>query len=321
MAFMENSTDVNGFILVGLTDIPELQAVLIIICTLIYIITLVGNLSLIALIWGESTLHTPMYFFLSSLSLVDLGSSSAIIPKMIAGVFTGDKTISYNGCATQMFFFVIFVTTENYLLASMAYDRHVAVCKPLHYSTIMSSRMCVGLTISSYVCGSLNSSVHTGCTFSLSFCSSNIVNHFFCDILPILTLSCSHICFTELLVCTVGAFHIAFALLVIVTSYLSIFIAILRIHSNEGRQKAFFTSASHIFAVSLFYGATVFIYLQPSSAHSMDTDKMASVFYTMIIPMLNPLVYSLRNKDVKNAFRKLSGKVAFTLGPPKVLYP
>ncbi|XP_027701400.1 olfactory receptor 5B12-like, partial [Vombatus ursinus] len=175
--------------------------------------------------------------------LVDLGSSSAIIPKVTAGVITGDKTISHNGCATQMFFFVIFVTTENYLLASMAYDRHVAVCKPLHYSTIMSSRMCVGLTISSYVCGSLNSSIHIGCTFSLSFCSSNIVNHFFCDIPPILTLSCSDIHFTEFLVCIVGAFNIAFALLVIVTSYLSIFIAILRIRSNEGRQKAFFTCA------------------------------------------------------------------------------
>uniref|UniRef100_A0A4X2K8L7 Olfactory receptor n=1 Tax=Vombatus ursinus TaxID=29139 RepID=A0A4X2K8L7_VOMUR len=299
-----NSTEVNGFILVGLTDIPELQVLLIIICTLIYIITLVGNLGLITLIWGESTLHTSMYFFLSSLSLVDLGSSSAITPKVIAGVITGDKTISYNGCATQMFFFVIFATTENYLLASMAYDRHVAVCKPLYYSTIMSSRMYIGLIISSYVCGSLNSSIHIGCTFSLSFCSSNIVNHFFCDIPPILTLSCSDIHFTELLVCIVEAFNTAFALLVIVTSYLSIFIAILKIRSNEGCQKAFFTCASHIFAVSLFYGGTIFVYLQPSSAHSMDTDKMASIFYTMIIPMLNPLVYSLRNKDVKNAFRK-----------------
>ncbi|XP_027716102.1 olfactory receptor 5B2-like [Vombatus ursinus] len=304
MAFMENSTEVNGFILVGLTDIPELQVLLIIICTLIYIITLVGNLGLITLIWGESTLHTSMYFFLSSLSLVDLGSSSAIIPKVTAGVITRDKTISYNGCATQMFFFVIFATTENYLLASMAYNHHVAVCKPLHYSTIMSSRMCVGLTISSYIYGSLNSSILIGCIFSLSFCSSNVVNHFFCDIPPILTLSFSDIHFTELFVCIIGAFNIAFALLVIMTSCLSIFIAILKIRSNEDCQKAFFTCASHIFAVSLFYGGTIFIYLQPSSAHSMDTDKMASIFYTMIIPMLNPLVYSLRNKDVKNAFRK-----------------
>ncbi|XP_036621143.1 olfactory receptor 5B2-like [Trichosurus vulpecula] len=304
MALVKNSTEVNGFILVGLTDIPELQVLFFIIFTLIYLITLVGNLGLVALIWRESTLHTSMYFFLCSLSLVDLGSSSAIIPKVIDGVLTGDKTISYNECATQMFFFVIFVTTENYLLASMAYDHHVAVCKPLHYSTIMSSKICVGLTISSYVCGSLNSSIHIGCIFSLSFCGSNIVNHFFCDIPPILTLSCSNIRYIELLVCIVGAFHIAFALLVTGTSYLSIFIAILRIRSNEGCQKAFFTCASHIFAVSLFYGATIFMYLLPSSAHSMDTDKMASVFYTMIIPMLNPLVYSLRNKDVKNAFRK-----------------
>ncbi|XP_068964103.1 olfactory receptor 5B12-like [Petaurus breviceps papuanus] len=304
MAFKDNSTEVNGFVLVGFTDIPELQVLLFVLFTLIYLITFIGNLGLIALIWRESTLHTPMYFFLTSLSVVDFGSSSAIIPKVIAGILTGDKTISYNGCATQMFFFVIFVTTENYLLASMAYDRYVAVCKPLHYATIMSSRMCVGLTISSYVCGSLNSSIHIGYTFSLSFCGSNIANHFFCDIPPILNLSCSNIRYTELLVCVIGAFNMAFALLVIATSYLSIFITILRIRSNEGRQKAFFTCASHLFAVSLFYGATIFMYLQPSSAHSMDTDKMASVFYTMIIPMLNPLVYSLRNKDVKNAFRK-----------------
>ncbi|XP_072493203.1 olfactory receptor 5B2-like [Notamacropus eugenii] len=313
MAFLDNSTEVNGFILIGLTNIPELQVLLFLILTLIYLITLVGNLGLISLIWKESTLHTPMYFFLTSLSLVDLGSSSAIIPKVIAGVLTGDKTISYNDCAMQMFFFVTFATTENYLLASMAYDRHVAVCKPLHYTTIMSSKMCIGLTISSYVCGSLNSSIHIGCTFSLSFCGSNIVNHFFCDVPPILTLSCSNIHYTELLVCILGAFNMTFALLVIVTSYLSIFIAILRIRSNEGRQKAFFTCASHIFAVSLFYGATIFMYLQPSSAHSMDTDKMASVFYTMIIPMLNPLVYSLRNKDVKNAFRKSIRTVSLIL--------
>ncbi|XP_051822795.1 olfactory receptor 5B12-like [Antechinus flavipes] len=304
MAVMENNTEVNGFILVGFTDTPEYQFLLFVIFTLIYIITLVGNVGLVTLIWVESTLHTPMYFFLSSLSLVDLGSSSAIIPKVLAGILTGDKTISYNDCATQMFFFVTFATTENYLLAAMAYDRHVAVSKPLHYSTIMSSKMCLGLTISCYVCGSVNSSIHIGFTFSLSFCSSNIVNHFFCDIPPILTLSCSNIRFTELLVCILGAFNMAFAILIIVVSYLSIFIAILRIRSTEGRQKAFFTCASHIFAVSLFYGATIFMYLQPSSAHSMEKDKMISVFYTMIIPMLNPLVYSLRNKDVKNAFRK-----------------
>ncbi|XP_001376956.3 olfactory receptor 5B12-like [Monodelphis domestica] len=186
----------------------------------------------------------------------------------------------------------------------MAYDRYVAVCKPLHYSTIMTSKMCFGLIIGSYFCGLLNASIHIGFIFSLSFCGSNVVNHFFCDIPPILTLSCSDIRFTELLVCIIGAFNMSFAILVIVTSYLSIFIAILRIRSTEGRQKAFFTCASHIFAVFLFFGATIYMYLQPSSVHSMDTDKMASVFYTMIIPMLNPLVYSLRNKDVKNAFRK-----------------
>uniref|UniRef100_A0A7N4NVW1 Olfactory receptor n=1 Tax=Sarcophilus harrisii TaxID=9305 RepID=A0A7N4NVW1_SARHA len=301
------SFKVNGFILVGFTDTPEYRVLLFIIFTLIYIITLVGNLGLVTLIWMESTLHTPMYFFLSSLSLVDLGSSSAIIPKMLAGILTGDKTISYNSCATQMFFFVIFVTTENYLLASMAYDRHVAVSKPLHYSTIMSSKIvCAALAIGSYVCGFLQSCIHTSCTFSLSFCSSNVIHHFFCDIPPLLALSCSDIHFNELVVFILGGLTIFFILLVISTSYLFISITILRMRSAESRRKAFSTCASHLTAVSIFFGTIIFMYLQPSSSHSMDTDKMASVFYATVIPMLNPLVYSLRNKEVKSAFRKVT---------------
>ncbi|XP_043827277.1 olfactory receptor 5B12-like [Dromiciops gliroides] len=304
---MDNITEVDNFILVGLTDIPELQLPLFIIFTLIYLITLVGNLGIVALIFWNSHLHTPMYFFLSNLSLVDFCYSSAITPKVMAGFLTGDNAISYNGCATQMFFFAAFATIENYLLASMAYDRHAAICMPLHYTSTMTSRACAGLVVGSYVYGYLISSIQIGNTFSLSYCHSNKVNHFFCDIPPLLALSCSDIYNNELILFIFAGFNAFFALLVILTSYLFIFITILRIPSAEGRQKAFSTCASHLSVVSIFYGTIIFMYLQPSSNHSMDTDKIASVFYTMIIPMLNPLVYSLRNKEVHSAIKKVTG--------------
>ncbi|XP_068964107.1 olfactory receptor 5B12-like [Petaurus breviceps papuanus] len=301
---MENHSEVNEFIFLGLTDAPELQIPLFLIFTLVYIITLVGNLGMVALIFWDSHLHTPMYFFLSNLSLVDFGYSSAVTPKVMAGFLTGDKAISYNGCATQLFFFATFTTVESFFLASMAYDRHVAVCKPLYYSMTMTSSVCTRLAVGSYICGFMTSSVSVGDTFSLSFCDSNIVNHFFCDIPPLLALSCSDTHINEWVLFILGGFNISFALMVIFTSYLFVLIAILRISSAEGRKKAFSTCASHLTAVSIFYGTIIFMYLQPSSSHSMDIDKMASMFYTVIIPMLNPLVYSLRNKEVKNAFRK-----------------
>ncbi|XP_036621148.1 olfactory receptor 5B2-like [Trichosurus vulpecula] len=304
MASIDNRTHVKEFILLGLTDAPELQVPLFILFTLIYLITMVGNLGMIALISQDSHLHTPMYFFLSNLSLVDFAYSSVITPKVMAGFLTGNKAISYNGCATQMFFFIAFATTENYLLAVMAYDRQAAVCRPLHYTTTMTSSVCASLAIGSYVCGFLDSAIHTFFTFSLSFCSSNVIHHFFCDIPVLLALSCSDTHTTQWLVFLLGGFSGFCAILVILKSYLFIFRTILRIHSAEGRQKAFSTCASHLSTVCLLYGTVSFIYFKPSSSHSMDTDKVVSVFYTMAIPMLNPLVYSLRNKDVKSAFRK-----------------
>ncbi|XP_007497749.2 olfactory receptor 5B12 [Monodelphis domestica] len=315
MTIMENQSEVNEFILVGLTDAPELQIPLFIIFTLIYLITLVGNVGIIALSSWESSLHTPMYFFLSNLSLVDFGYSSTVTPKVMSGLLTGDKIISYNGCASQSFFFGAFAATESFLLASMAYDRHAAVCKPLHYTTIMTSTVCAYLASGSYICGFLTSSIVVGNMFNLSFCRSNVVHHFFCDVSPLLVLSCSEIYITETVIFTIGSFSALFPFLVIFTSYLLIFITILNIHSAEGRQKAFSTCASHLTAVSIFYGTIIFMYFQPSSSHSMDSDKMVSVFYTMVIPMLNPLVYSLRNKEVKNALRKaIKGQGLYSLG-------
>ncbi|CAK6449350.1 unnamed protein product [Pipistrellus nathusii] len=310
---MENNTEVTEFILLGLTNVPELQVPLFIMFTFIYLISVVGNLGIIILILLDFQLHTPMYFFLSNLSLVDFCSSTTVTPKVMAGFLVGDKVISYNACAAQMFFFAAFATVENFLLASMAYDRYAAVCKPLHYTTTMTTGVCACLAIGSYVYSFLNASVHTRNTFSLSFCKSNLVHHFFCDVPAVMALSCSDKHISEQILVFVASFNMFSALLVILISYLFIFVTILKIHSSSGYQKALSTCASHLTAVSIFYGAAIFMYLQPSSSRSMDTDKIASVFYTMVIPMLNPLVYSLRNKEVKNAFKKVVEKARLSL--------
>nr|XP_014683278.1 olfactory receptor 5B3-like [Equus asinus] len=311
---MENNTEVTEFILLGLTNAPELQVPLFIIFTFIYLTNVLGNLGMILLILLDSCLHTPMYFFLSNLSLADICYSTAVTPKMMAGFLLGDKVISYNACAAQMFFFAVFATVESYLLASMACDRYAAVCKPLHYSTMMTTSMCTRLAIGSYICGFLNASIHVGDVFSLSFCKSNMVPHFFCDVPALMALSCSYRHVSELILALLESFNIFFALLVILISYLFIFVTILKMPSVEGYMKALSTCASHLTAVSIFYGTVIFMYLQPSSSHSMDTDKIASVFYTMIIPMLNPMVYSLRNKEVKSAFKKAVEKAKLSLG-------
>ncbi|XP_040860072.1 olfactory receptor 5B2-like [Ochotona curzoniae] len=305
---MENCSGVRQFVLLGLSNAPEVNASLFVIFTLIYVVNVLGNLGMIVLIFWDSHLHTPMYFFLSHLSLVDLGYSSAVPPKAMAGLLTGDKVISYSACATQMFFFVAFATVENYLLALMAYDRYAAVCKPLHYTTTMTKSVSAQLAIGSYICGFMNSVFHIGDIFSLSFGTSNMVHHFFCDVPAVMALSCSDKHVSEVVLVLMSSFNIFCALLVILVSYLSIFITILKMPSTKGFQKALSTCTSHLAAVSIFYGTVIFMYLQPSSSHSMDTDKMASVFYTMVIPMLNPVVYSLRNKEVKKAFKKVFKK-------------
>ncbi|XP_017746256.1 PREDICTED: olfactory receptor 5B12-like [Rhinopithecus bieti] len=311
---MDNVSEVTEFVLMGLTDVLELQIPLFIIFTLIYLTTLVGNFGMIMLILLDSRLHTPMYFFLGNLSMVDCVYTSAVTPKVMVKFLTGNKIISYNACAAQMFFFADFATIESFLLASMAFDRHAAVCKPLHYTTTMTNTMCVLLVTGSYICGLFQSSIHVAFTFHLSFCHSNVVNHFFCDIPPLLALSCSDIYTNEIVLFVLAAFNIFFTLLIILNSYVFIFIAILRMHSVEGQKKAFSTCAYHLTTVSIFYGTITFMYLQPRSSHSMDTDKISSVFYTMVIPLLNPLVYSLRNKEVKSAFRVVTGKAKSSLG-------
>ncbi|XP_012499326.1 PREDICTED: olfactory receptor 5B3-like [Propithecus coquereli] len=311
---MENSTEVTQFILLGLTNAPELQVPLLIMFPLIYFINVAGNLGMVILALWDSRLHTPMYFFLGNMSLVDFCYSSAVTPTVIAGFLMEHKVISYSACAAQMFFFAAFASVENFLLASMAYDRYAAVCNPLHYTTTMTTSVCACLAIGCYVCGFLNASIHMGNTFSLSFCKSNVVHHFFCDIPAVMTLSCSDRQVNELVLIYVASTNIFSALLVILISYLFIFVTIQKMHSAAGHQKALSTCASHLTAVSIFYGTIIFMYIQPSSSHSMDTDKMASVFYTMVIPMLNPVIYRLKNKEVKSAFKNVVEKAKLSLG-------
>ena len=311
---MENRTEMTGFILLGLTNAPELRAPLFIIISFIYFTNVIGNLGMIVLILWDSRLHTPMYCFLANLSLVDIFYSSAVAPTILAGLLVGNIVVSYNACVAQMISFSAFVTTEDLLLAAMAYDRYAAVCKPLHYTTIMTPTVCICLIMACYTGGFLNSSIHTGDTFRLSFCGSNAVHHFFCDVPAVMTLSCSDRHVSEIVLIYGAGFIICSALLVILISYTFIFITIFRMRSAAGYQKAMSTCVSHFTAVSIFYGTLIFMYLQPSSSHSMDTDKIVSVFYTMVIPMLNPVVYSLRNKEVKSAFKKVVEKAKYTLG-------
>ncbi|KFO29550.1 olfactory receptor 5B2 [Fukomys damarensis] len=308
---MENRTEVTEFLLLGLTDDPHLRLPLFITFLLIYTITVAANLGMLLLILLDPRLHTPMYYFLGNLSLVDFCYSSVVTPSVITGLLTGNKVISYNACAAQMFLFAALICVENYLFTAMAYDRYAAVCKPLHYTTTMRSSVCAGLVMGCYVVGLLNACIHTGNTFSLSFCNSNTIHHFFCDVPAVMALSCSGKQVSELILIYLVSFHIFFAILAISTSYIFIFGTILKMHSAAGHRKALSTCASHFIAVTIFYVTTMFMYLQPTSSLSMDTAKIASVFYTIVIPMLNPMVYSLRNKEVKRAFLKVKSELIF----------
>uniref|UniRef100_A0A8C3W7D7 G-protein coupled receptors family 1 profile domain-containing protein n=1 Tax=Catagonus wagneri TaxID=51154 RepID=A0A8C3W7D7_9CETA len=275
-----NGTEATEFILLGLTN-PQLQIIFFVVFLLVYLVNVAGNVGMIILIITDTQLHTPMYFFLCNLSFVDLGYSSAIAPMMLVDFLTKHKVISFSSCATQFAFFVGFVDAECYILAAMAYDCFVALCRPLHYSTLMSKRVCLTLMLGSCLAGLMSLAAHTSLTFSLSYCGYNIIDHFFCEIPPLLALSCSDTHISEILLFSLCA---------------------------EGRLKAFSTCGSHLNGISLFYGSVMFMYLRPTSSYSLDRGKWASVFYTIIISMLNPLIYSLRNKDVKAAFKKLIGK-------------
>ncbi|XP_075404201.1 olfactory receptor 5B12-like [Tenrec ecaudatus] len=311
---MENSSEATEFILVGLTSDPKLQIPLFIIFLIIYFLTLVFNLGMILLILLDSRLHTPMYIFLSNLSLADIGYSSAITPKLMTGFLIGVNVISFNDCATQFFFFAFFSLIESDLLVVMAYDRYAAVCRPLHYNTLVTTNVCACLCLGCYFFSLLDGCIHTWNTFRLSFCRSNVIDHIFCDIPPLVAITCSDIHTAEIITFFIVGCNAFFSLTVILSSYVLIFATILRMRSAEGRKKAFSTCASHLTVVTGLYGTIIFAYLKPSSGNYMDLDKLASMFYSIILPMLNPLVYSVRNKEVKSAFIKVIGKAKSSMG-------
>ncbi|XP_074083893.1 olfactory receptor 8K1-like [Macrotis lagotis] len=304
-----SGNQVTEFILIGITELPDLQGPLFVVFFLNYIFTAMGNLGLIILTCVDSHLKTPMYFFLRHLAIVDFGYSTAVGPKMLVSFIKEKNIISYNGCMMQLFFFAIFIASELFILSAMAYDRYVAICKPLRYMIIMSDRICWILVAISYLYGMIVCIVITTETFKSSFCESNIIRHFYCESLPLLSIACSDTSKTQLIILFFSAFNLVSSLLIILVSYMFILVAILRMNSSEGRYKAFSTCGSHLTVVVVFYGTLLFMYLQPQSNHSSETDKIASVFYTLVIPMLNPLAYSLRNKEVKGALKRLLKKL------------
>ncbi|XP_066454963.1 olfactory receptor 5AR1-like isoform X1 [Eleutherodactylus coqui] len=302
---MENKSLVEEFILMGLTDRTELYLPFFTIFLLIYVITILGNVGIISLIKLDIRLQKPMYVFLSNLSFVDLTYSSSVAPKMLQDLVSESRTISFLGCALQMYIFISFVTVECLLLGVMAYDRYVAVCRPLLYGAIMNSILCLQLVVSSYLGGILTALVHVGFVFRLNFCKSNVISHFFCDIPPLFKLSCSDISINVVVLFVLGGLVTMSCLITILVSYTNIVLAIVRIHSAQSRYKAFSTCSSHMTAVSIFYGTVLFTYFRPSNSYALQQDKVASVFYSILIPMLNPLIYSLRNTEVKEALKRL----------------
>uniref|UniRef100_A0A8D2CR63 Olfactory receptor n=1 Tax=Sciurus vulgaris TaxID=55149 RepID=A0A8D2CR63_SCIVU len=301
---VDNFTVFTDFVFLGLSDRQDVQKGLFVFFFLVYGITILANLGMIVLIKVDSRLHTPMYYFLSNLSFCEFCYSSTVSPKMLADFLSEQKRIPYDLCATQMYFFGAFADVECLMLAVMAYDRYVAICNPLLYTIAMSRRICIQLVAVAYIVGLVDSTIHTCFTFRLSFCNSNVINHFFCDIPPLLALSCSDTSINEIVMFTLIGCVVGFSIVTVLLSYSYIITTIFRMNSAEGRRKAFSTCASHLTAVAIFHSTLLFMYFRPSSSYSMDTDKMASVFYTVIIPMLNPLIYSLRNKDVKGALSK-----------------
>ncbi|XP_077011920.1 olfactory receptor 5AR1-like [Tamandua tetradactyla] len=286
----------------GIIQDPQLQILFFVVFLVVYLVSVVGNVGMIILIITDMQLHTPMYFFLCNLSFVDLGYSSAIVPRMLADFLSKCKVISFSSCIAQFAFFVSFIDAECYILAAMAYDHFVAICQPLHYNTLMSKWICLALMLGSYMIGLVSLVAHTSLTFSLCYFGSNIINHFFCEIPPLLALSYSDTYISEILLFSLCGFIEFSTILILFISYALILITIIRMQSAEGRIKAFSTCGSHLTGVTLFYGTVMFMYLRPTSSYSLDQDKWASVFYAIINPTLNPLIYSLRNKDVKAGF-------------------
>ncbi|XDB55578.1 PREDICTED: olfactory receptor 1361-like [Capra hircus] len=301
-----NQSHITEFLLLGLTSDPKQQVWLFASFLVMYLVNVGGNSVIIAAIRGDVRLHTPMYFFLSNLSFVDICFTNVIVPQMLANMQSKSKKVPFTQCLTQMYFFVACAITDSFLLAAMALDRYVAICHPLRYTTTMNPRRCFQLVTASWLVSHLHSLTHTILMAHLSFCGPNVIHHFFCDVQPLLMLSCSDTSVNELLAFTEGSLVIMSPFIFITVSYVYITRAVLRVPSRRGRYKVFSTCGPHLMVVALYYGTAISVYIRPSSTYSVTKDRVVTVIYTVVIPMLNPFIYSLRNRDMKQALRKLA---------------
>ncbi|XP_015994979.2 olfactory receptor 10C1-like [Rousettus aegyptiacus] len=301
-----NQSLCTRFTFVAFSSLAGLQPVLFVVFLIIYLFTVGGNLIIICLIWVTPSLHTPMYFFLVNLSFLEMCFITSVVPQMLVHLLVETKTISVGGCAAQMYVFTTLGLTECCLLAAMAYDRFVAICYPLHYTLLMGPRVCLKLAAASWTTGVLVQSVQISWIFALPFCGTGKIQHFFCDIMPVVKLACVDTSYNEIAMFAVTVLFVMSPCFLILCSYMCIFATILRIPSAAGRRKAFSTCSSHILVVSLFYGTALFTYLQSKTAHTPETDKATALMYTVVTPALNPVIYTLRNKEVKEAFKRIT---------------
>ncbi|XP_044840176.1 olfactory receptor 14A16-like, partial [Mauremys mutica] len=300
-------TTLTEFLLLGFSDVWELKILHVVGFLVLYLAALMGNLLIFMAIAFDHHLHTPMYFFLMNLSLLDLGSISVTVPKSMANSLMNTRSISYAGCFAQVFFLLFFFGADFSLLTVMAYDRYVAICQPLHYETMMNSRACVQIAAGAWISGILYSVLHTGNTFALTFCGGNMVDQFFCEIPQLLKLACSDTYLSEIGVLAFSVCLVLGCFIFITVSYVQIFKSVLRIPSEQGRHKAFSTCLPHLTVVSLFVCTGIFAYLKPTSNSPSPLDIMATVLYSVFTPIMNPVIYSMRNKEIKAALRRLSG--------------
>ncbi|XP_066461068.1 olfactory receptor 5AU1 [Eleutherodactylus coqui] len=306
-----NWTSTADFTLAGLSSDERGRFFLFVIFLLLYLMSLYGNLTIATTIWVERKLHTPMYFFLGNLSFLDICYSSVTVPKLLMSLIGGSSEISYRGCMTQLYFYVSCCSTECLLLSVMGFDRYVAICNPLHYMTIMNKQKCVQLATSLWLVGFLTSIIHTVFTARLPYCKSHHISHFFCDIPPMLKLACSDIFLNQLLVLTAGGFLGLSSFFLTLASYVKIISTILKIHTKVGRSRAFSTCASHLIVVLIFFGSISFMYMRPTSKYSLEQDQLVSLLYAVVTPALNPVIYSLRNNEVKSAMKRTINKIFY----------
>ncbi|XP_060100490.1 olfactory receptor 5I1-like [Heteronotia binoei] len=302
---VRNQTPVVEFVFLGFSTIPNGHIYLFLPFLAIYLVTVLGNLMIFTLIQLDSSLRTPMYYFLSHLSILDMCISSVTVPKILVNFLNQRQTISYNQCMAQIFFLASFVETEVVLLAVMAYDRYVAICKPLHYSRLMSPKVCTILALATWIGGALNSALHTALSTKLSFCGANQIHHIYCDLPPLIKIACNDARINELVIHIASLFVGGGPFLFIILSYGFILATILKIHSDNTKRKAFSTCASHVTVVIIYFGNGLLNYNRPSAGYSLEIDTLVSTMFCLIPPIVNPLIYSLRNKDVKGAFRKV----------------